>query len=44
MDAHYGDEEQLLDLETDDVGKGDDAEDMELEEIDVPTPKNKNVL
>ena len=35
MDAHFFDEGQLLDLENDDVGEEEDAEDVELEGIDV---------
>ena len=37
MDAHFFDEGQLLDLENDNVGEEEDAEDVELEWIDVST-------
>ena len=37
MDAHFFDEGQLLDLENDDVGEEEDAEDVELEGSDVAT-------
>ena len=42
MDAHCFDEGQLLDLEKDDVGEEEDAEDVELEGIDVATWERKN--
>ena len=35
LDAHLCDEGQLLDVENNDVGEEQDAEDVELEEIDV---------
>ena len=35
IDAHFYDEGQLLDVENDNVGKGTDVKDVELEEIDV---------
>ena len=44
MDAHLFDEGQLLDLEHDDIGEEEDAEDVELEEIDVATWNKKNGL
>ena len=44
MDAHFFDEEQLLDLENDNVGEEEDAEDVELEGIDVATWEKKNGL
>ena len=44
MDAHFFDEEQLLNLENDDVGEEVDAEDVELEGIDVATWEKKNGL
>ena len=37
MGAHFFDEGQLLDLENDDVGEEEDAEDVELEGIDMAT-------
>ena len=37
MDGHFFDEGQLLDLENDDVVEEEDAEDVELEGIDVAT-------
>ena len=43
-DAHYFNKEQLFDLENDDVGEEEDAEDVELEAIDVATWKKKNGL
>ena len=42
IDAHWFDERQLLDLENDDVGEEEDAEDVELHGIDVPTWEKKN--
>ena len=42
MDVHFFDEAQLLDLENDDVGEEEDAEDVELEWIDVATWEKKN--
>ena len=42
MDAHFCDEGQLLDLENDDDGEEEDAEDVELEGIDVATWVKKN--
>ena len=44
MDAHFFDEGQLLDLENDDTGKEENAEDVELEGIDVATWEKKNEL
>ena len=44
MDAHVFDEGQLLDLENDDVGEEEDAEDVELEGIDVATWEKENGL
>ena len=44
MDAHFFDEGQLLDLENDDVGEEEDAEDVELGGIDVATWEKKNGL
>ena len=35
MHGHFFDTGQLLDLENDDVRKGEDAEDVELEGIDI---------
>ena len=44
MDAQFFDVGQLLDLENDDVGEEEDAEDVELEGIDVATWEKKNGL
>ena len=44
MDAHLFDEGQLRDLENDDVGEEEDAEDVELEGIDVATWEKKTGL
>ena len=44
MDPQFFDEGQLLDLENDNVGKEEDAEDVELEGIDVATWEKKNRL
>ena len=44
MDTHFFHEGQLLDLENDDVGEEEDAEDVELEGIDVVTWEKKNGL
>ena len=44
MDAHFLDEGQLLYLENDDAGEEEDAEDVELEGIDVATWEKKNGL
>ena len=44
MDRHFFDEGQLLDLENDDVAKEEDAEDVELQGIDVATWEKKNAL
>ena len=44
MDAHFFKEGQLLDLENDDVGEEEDAEDVELEGIDMGTWEKKNGL
>ena len=37
MDAHFFDEGELLDLEDDNVGEGEDVEGVELAGIDVAT-------
>ena len=42
MDAQFFDVGQLLDLENDDVGEEEDAEDVELEGIDVAIQEKKN--
>ena len=44
MDIHFFDEGQLLDLKIDDLGEEEDAEDLELEGIDVATWEQKNRL
>ena len=44
MHRDFFDEEQLLDLENDDTGEEEDAEDVELEVIDVATWEKKNGL
>ena len=44
MDAHFFNEGQLLELENDDIGEAEDAEDVELEGIDVATWQKKNGL
>ena len=44
MDPHLCDEEKLLDLENDDVEVEEDAEEVELEGIDVVTWEKKNGL
>ena len=44
MDDNFFDEGQLLDLENDDVGEEEDAEDLELDRIDVATWEKKNGL
>ena len=44
MDAHFFDEGELLDLENDGVGEGEDAEDVVFDGIDVATWENQNVL
>ena len=44
MDAHIFDEGQLQDLEYDNVGNEENAEDVELEGIDVATWEKKNGL
>ena len=44
MDTHFFDKGQLLDLENDDVGEEEDAEDIELEGLDLATWENKNAL
>ena len=44
MDAHVFDAGQLLDLENNDVAEEEDAEDVELEGIDVAKWKKKNGL
>ena len=44
MDAHLCNERELLDLENDDVDEEEDAEDAELEGIDVATWETKNGL
>ena len=42
MDAHFFDKEQLLDLENDDVGEEEDAEDVELQGMVTATWEKKN--
>ena len=42
MDAQFFDEGQLLDLENDNVGEEEDAEDVEVEGINVATWVKKN--
>ena len=42
MDKHFFDQGQLLDLEHDNIGEEEDAEDVELEGIDVATWEKKN--
>ena len=44
MDAYFVDNVQLLDPENDDVVEVEDAEDVELEEIDVATCEKKKAL
>ena len=44
MDAHFFNEGQLLEVENDDVGEEEDAEDVELQGIDVATWETKNGL
>ena len=44
MDWHFFDEGQLLDLENDKIGEEEDAEDVELERIDVAAWEKKNGL
>ena len=44
IDGNFFDKGQLLDLENDDAEEEEDAEDVELEEIDVATWENKNGL
>ena len=44
MDAHFFNEGHLLELENDEVGKEEDAEDVELEGIDTATWEKKNGL
>ena len=44
IDKHFFDEGQLLDLENDDVVDKEDAEDVEVEEINVAMWKKKNRL
>ena len=44
MDAHFFDEGQLLDLKNDDVEEKEDAEDVELEGIDMSIWEKKNGL
>ena len=44
MDTDFFNERQLLDLENDDFGEEEDAEDVELEGIDVVTWEKKNGL
>ena len=44
MDSHFFNEGQLLDLENDNVGEEEDAEDVELEGINVATWEKKNGL
>ena len=44
MDTHFFDKAQLLELENDDAREEEDAEDVELEGIDVATWEKKNGL
>ena len=44
MDIHFFDKAQLLDLEHDNVGQEEHAEDLELEGIDVAIWEKKNRL
>ena len=44
MDTYFFDKGQLLNFENDDVGEEEDAEDVELEGIDVATWEKKNGL
>lgn len=44
IDAHFFDEEHLLNLENHDISKEADAEDVELDGIRVATYEDKNVL
>ena len=44
MDTHFFDEGQFLDLENDDAVEEEDAEDEELEGMDVATWEKKNGL
>ena len=44
MDTNFFNEGQLLDLENDDIGEEEDAENVELEGIDVATCEKKNGL
>ena len=44
MDAYFFDEGELLDLENDDAGEEQDAEDVELEGIDMARWEKKNGL
>jgi len=44
MEARFFDEVQLLDLEEDDAGEREDADDGELEAIDVASWEKKNGL
>ena len=44
MDVHFFDEGQLLDLENNPVREEEDAEDMELQGIDVAPWEKKNRL
>ena len=44
IDVHFFDERQLLDLENDDVGEEEHAEDVELQVIDVARWEKKNGL
>ena len=44
MDAYFFHEEQLLDLGNDDLVEEEDAEDVKLEGIDVPTWEKNNGL
>ena len=41
MESHFFNERQLLDQENDDVGEEEDAEDVKLVGLDVPTWKKK---
>ena len=44
MDAHFFEEGQLLDLENNNVGEEEEAEDVELEGIHMATWEKKNGL
>ena len=44
MDAHFFDAGQLLDLDNDDAGEEEDAEDVELDAIGIATWEKENGL